>query len=303
MKSRIIFLIIFFGLVGTLCDSRPALAQGTFHAGKVRHGLSLYEKFEGSGNSVAIAFDTNTSIGYDFTNHFGADVGVPVYFVTPPPASKLIASQSNGFGDVYTDFRFTLNNPLFDFTSTPSFAFPTGDTSKGFSTGHIGLSWDNEFERSFGRFTPFFGVVPGNGLNSVTNPRTRVVHRSIITFGKEAQFTAGTDIDLFGPFSINVDAYDVEPWGPQEIFSRTLKKTTVTVNGVNQVRYSAVNSITKGGANLVKDNGYDAAIDAKLKRYILVEVGYDYSVQYVAGTVYFSVGFDLSKFLSRGPIY
>jgi hypothetical protein len=228
MKVRIVFFVLIFGLVATLCVSRPALAQGTFPAGRVKHGLSLYEKFEGSGNAVAVVFDTNTSIGYDFNHFFGVDLGVPVFFVTPPPASKLIASQSNGIGNAYTDFRFTLNNPLFDFTSTPSFALPTGDTSKGFSTGHVGFSWDNEFERSFGRFTPFLDVVPGNGLNNITNPHTRVVHRSIITFGKEAQFTAGSDVDLFGPFSISVDAYDVTPWGQQEIFSRTLKKTTVT---------------------------------------------------------------------------
>jgi hypothetical protein len=302
MKVRIVFFILFLGFVATFCVSRPTLAQGAIHAGRVKHKLSLYEKFEGTATTAAVVSDVNTTLGYDLNSFFGVDVGVPVYFVTPPPASKLIASQTSGIGNAYTDFRFTLNNPLFDFTSTPSVEIPTGDTSKGFSTGHIGLSWDNEIERSFGRFTPFLDVVPGNGLNNIGNPHTRIVHRSLVTFGKEAQFTAGSDVDLFGPFSLTADAYDVEPWGQQEIFTRTLRKETVTVNGVQQDRYVAVNAITKGGARLVKDNGYDAAIDTRLGHYILVEVGYDYSVQFADGTAFFSVGFDLSRFFGRGPL-
>jgi hypothetical protein len=303
MKVRVVSFILFLGLVATLCISPPALAQSAFPAGKVGLGLSLYEKFEGTATTAALVFDSNTSIGYDFNNFFGVDLGVPVYLATPPPASKLIASQSKGLGDAYTDFRFKLNNSLFDFTSTPSFAFPTGDTSKGFGTGHVGFTWDNEFERSFGRFTPFLDVAPGNGLNNISNPHTRVVHRSFITLGKEVQSTAGLDVDLFGPFSFSADAYDVIPWGQQEIFTRTLKKKTVTVNGVTTTRTYAVNAITKGGANLVRDNGYDAAIDARIGHFLLIEGGYDYSVQFAAGTVFFSVGFDLSKFFSRRLIY
>jgi hypothetical protein len=56
-----------------------------------------------------------------------------------------------------------------------------------------------------------------------------------------------------------------------------------------------VTSITKGGADLVKDNGYDAAVDARLTHAVLLEVGYDYSVHYALGTVFFSAGFDLSR--------
>jgi len=291
---------VLFGLAAILCFSRPTFAQDMIPAGKVTHALRLYEKFEGSAASGADVFDMNTSIGYDFNRIFGVETGVPVYFVTPAPSAKLLSSQSNGIGDMYIDFRFALSNALFDFTSTPSFAFPTGDTSKGFSTGHVGFTWDNEMAHSIGRFTPYLSIAPGNGLNNISNPHTRVVHRNFITLGKEAEFTAGSDVDLFGPFSVNLDAYDVVPWGRQEVLSRIVKKGTVTVNGVKHNRYYAVNSVTTGGANLAKDNGYDAALDAALGHFVLVEVGYDYSVRYAEGTAFFSIGFDLSRLISRG---
>jgi hypothetical protein len=288
-----------FGAVAMFCLVRPATAQDTLPTSKAKDGLSLYEKFEGSTSSGTDVFDMNTSIGYDFDRFLGVDLGVPVYFVTPPSASKLIASQSNGLGNAYMDIRLTLNNPIFHFTSTPSAAFPTGDMSKGFSTGHVTFNWDNEIERSFGRFTPFLDVDPGNGLNSITNAYTRVIQRPFITLGKEVEFIGGLDVDVFGPFSVRVDAYDVQPWGQQEILSRILKENTVTVKGVTHNRYYAVTSITNGGADLVKDNGYDAALDATLKRFVLLELGYDYSVHYASGTVFFSAGFDLSRLFGR----
>jgi len=294
MRVRMIYFFL-FGVVATFCSVRPAPAQDTLPTSKEKHGLSLYEKFEGSTSAGAEVFDMNTSVGYDVSRFLGMDLGVPVYFVTPPSTTRLIASQSNGLGNAYMDFRLTLNNPLFHFTSTPSAAFPTGDTSKGFSTGHVAFNWDNEIERSFGRFTPFVDVDPGNGLNSITNAYTRVIQRPFITLGKEVQFIGGVDVDLFAPFDVRVDAYGVEPWGQQQVLSRILKKNTVTVNGVTHNRYYAVTSITSGGANLVKDNGYDAALDATLKHFVLLEIGYDYSVHYAQGTIFFSAGFDLSR--------
>jgi hypothetical protein len=298
MRVRTISFFL-LGVVAMSCFVRPALAQDTLPTSKEKHGLTLYEKFEGSTSAGADVFDMNTSIGYDFNRFLGMDLGVPVYFVTPPSTSRLIASQSNGLGNAYMDVRLTLNTPLFDLTSTPSAAFPTGDTSKGFSTGHVAFNWDNEIERSFGRFTPFVDVDPGNGLNSITNAYTRVIQRPFITLGKEVEFIGGLDVNLLGPFGVRVDAYDVEPWGQQQVLSRILKKNTVTVKGVSHNRYYAVTSITNGSADLVKDNGYDAALDATLKHFVLLEIGYDYSVHYASGTVFFSAGFDLSRLFGR----
>jgi hypothetical protein len=297
MKSRAVWFLFFFA-IGSCLAGRLA-AQDTLLAGRVRGGLTLYEKFEGSASAGDGVLDMNTSLGYDFSGHLGADVGVPVYFVTPPPTSQLLASQSAGLGDAYLDLRFKIRSPLLDFTSMPSSSFPTGSVSNGFSTGQINFNWNNEVERTFGRFTPFLDVDPGNGLNNITNPHTRVIRRSFMTIGDEVQFTGGSDVDLFGPFSVNLDAYDVTPWGPQEILSRILKKGTVTVKGAKHNRYYAVNSVTKGGASLVQDHGYDAALDATLKRFVLLELGYDYSVHYASGTVFFSAAFNVSQMLSR----
>src|SRR5579862_3851283 len=192
----------------------PSVAQQTLPAGR-SNGMTIYEKFEGSSGSGANVFDINSAVGYDFNRFWGADLGVPIYFVTPPPALKGFASQTAGIGNVYMDVRFKFNTHIVDFHSTPGITVPTGSTTNGFSTGHVTYDWDNEFSRSIGRFSPFVNIDVGDSLNSTSNPTHRIIHRPFITFGNEAQFQGGSDMDVFGPLSMTADAYQVVPWGPQ----------------------------------------------------------------------------------------
>jgi hypothetical protein len=301
MREQISKLSVFVALLafGTV-TAAPSAAQQTLPAAK-SSGMTIYESFEGSSGSGTNVFDLNSAVGYDFNRHWGADLGLPIYFVTPPSTLKGFASQSNGIGNVYMDVRFRFDNPILDFHSTIGLTAPTGSTTKGFSTGHVTYTWDNNFSRSIGRFAPFVDLEVGDSLNSTSSPQRRIIHRPFITFGNEAQFQAGTDMDVLGPLSVTADVYKVLPWGPQTIYSRILKKGVNTGKRAKNHRVYEVVSTTKGGAALVQDDGIDFAADVALRHSIQIEAGYDYSMHYAAGTLFFSVGFEMTGLFHRGP--
>lgn len=303
---KIPFLAIATGIAAAFCFSSPAAAQQQedsflFIAGAppvaARQGLSVSERFEGSSSDGANIFDLNTTVGYDFTRFFGVDVGVPVYVETPDPATTLVASQADGLGNAYLDFRFSWDTPLLHFSSIPIAAFPTARTSEGLSTGHVIVNWSNQIDRSFWRFTPYLNADPGNGLNSITYSNARIVERPFITLGNEAQFIGGTLVSLPGPVALRADAYEVVPWGEQEVISRSVKKETVVVNGARHTETYVVMTRRQGGRQLAEDDGLDAAIDVTPMRSLLFEVGYDYSAHYGLGTLFLTASCNFSNLL------
>ncbi len=278
----------------------PLPAQQTLPAAK-SSGITIYEKLEGSSGSGANIFDLNSAVGYDFNKHWGADIGVPIYFVTPPSSLKGFATQADGIGNLYMDVRFKLNTHIVDYHATAGVTAPTGSITNGFSTGHVTYDWDSELTRSIGRFGPFVNIDVGDSLNSTTNPTQRIIHRPFMTYGNEAQFQVGSDVDLLGPLRATADVYQVVPWGPQTIYSRILKKGAKTGKNAKHHRVYEVVATTRGGAALVDDDGFDLAADATFRHSIQLEAGYDYSVHYAAGTIFFSVGFEMTGLFHGGP--
>jgi len=94
---------------------------------------------------------------------------------------------------------------------------PSGDKSKGFSTGHATWNWSNHIEHAWGDFTPYIDSGVGNTVSD-----TRHFRRPFTTFGYNAAFEAGTEVDA-GPVSLSASAYDVAPWGSQTLVSRVFR--------------------------------------------------------------------------------
>jgi hypothetical protein len=286
-----------------LCTSQAA-AQSTGTSGtppkeekKEERGVTLYEAFEGSTNTDGQAMDLNTTAGYIFNRHFSWDAGLPVFFLngTSTTGSKV---SSNGIGDVYTDFRFTTNNTAIHYVTALSGSAPTGDSSKGRSTGRATVNWGNSFSREFGKWTPFANVNLGNSLYNTTYFR-----RPFLTLGPVATFEAGPAYDLGHSFSVSASAYDVAPWGTQKVFSRIIGRSGVGGPGrpgglVRRGRVFETAAETTGGASLVRDNGFNAALDFNPAPTIDFEVAYSHSVHYQLDTFSFGVGVNLSRLVS-----
>lgn len=255
-------------------------------------GMTLTEHFDGSSSTDGKVFSLTSTAGYNFNKYFGIDAGIPMYIVRAP-ASVQGSRSSNGIGDVFVDLRLSLDNRLFGYSATLTGTAPTGDTSKGRSTGRVTFDLDNHFDRSVGRFTPFADIDLGNTVNQ------RAYRRPYLTLGKVASFEAGTSVKIYRSLSASASLYDVAPWGTQRVFSRFVPRGTTVLGTVRHNRVYEKNAETLGGASLDRDNGVNVSVSYKATRYLDFGVGYSRSMHYSLNTVSFGIGVNLSKLVNR----
>jgi hypothetical protein len=256
-------------------------------------GLTLNTSVNGSADSGSSVYDWTTTTGYIFNKHFSTDIGIPILFVNGTTSTGATTSNS-GLGNVFGQLNFVDKNPALNFGSVATVALPTGDTSKGFSTGRVTADWTSQVAREFGRFTPFLSAGVANSIFD-----TRSWRKPYITLGDVAHFEGGTSFDLGHSLTLSGSAYDVTPWGTQKLYSRIVGKGKGTGGSSNHGRVYQNNALTLGDSSIDRDNGYNADLDFSPWKYIDVDFGYSHSVHFQLDTFSFSVGFNLSPLLRR----
>jgi hypothetical protein len=264
-------------------------------------GFNAGIKFEGSTSADGSVFDLSSGVGYNFSRHFGMDLGIPYYFVGTPAAVKKNNPQGvsgDGLGSLGLDLKGNFAGELVNYDPTLHFTAPTGETKKGLSTGHATWNLGNHFEHGWNNFTPFVDLGVGNTVND-----TKYFHRPFMTFGYNLQSEAGTEVDA-GPLSLTASAYDVAPWGTQTVFSRVFRcssATTCTANGKSTNRKGYLDtSVQSGSAALARDNGFNFGVEAKPIRYVDLEAGYSRSVPLHLNSFSFGVSLDMRAMSHRG---
>ena len=259
-------------------------------------GWGFGTRFEGSSSGDGSIYDIATGVGYNFSRHFGVDLGVPYNFVGTPTSIKQKNAQAvsgYGLGNIGMDLKWLYPEKTLNYASTIHLGAPTGDSKKGFSTGHATWNWTNHFEHGWGNFTPFIDGGVGNTL-----PDTKYIKRLYSTFGYNAQFEAGTEMDA-GPFSLSASAYDIAPWGPQTVFSKVFRCTSGTkcsATGTTTNRKDYLNtSVSTGSASLTRDNGFNAGVELKpaKAKYFDLEFDYSRSVPLRLNTISFGIALDI----------
>src|SRR5260370_4811937 len=81
------------------------------------HGLTLSESFEGSSNADGQAMDLSSAAGYIFNKHFSWDLGIPIFFTRGTTSTGTKVSNT-GLGDIFTNFRLTVNTPAVNYATT-----------------------------------------------------------------------------------------------------------------------------------------------------------------------------------------
>jgi opacity protein-like surface antigen len=259
-------------------------------------GYTFYESYTGSSNSFGQVYKLNSTLGYNFNKHFEIDAGVPVYFVQASNASPSNGFTSgNGLGNAYTDLRLTFNNPVLDYASVLTVTAPTGDESRGLSTGRATFDWTNHFDRSFPlvRLTPFvnFGIA-----NTVSD--THFFVRPFTSLGTVTHMEGGATLKLFPMIRVGASAYNIIPTGQQKVFSKLIPRGMGAPPGRGRAAFANAYE-TVGGPGLVSDNGASAWIAAKVGRYADLEAGYTRSVSYRLDTFEFGIGFDVAHIVRR----
>jgi hypothetical protein len=255
-------------------------------------GWQWVEQFGGSANSDGQVMALTSTGGWNFNSHVGLFAGMPVYFVHNS-SSTTGTSSVNGIGDFFGGLRFSLANPILNYRMALTGAAPTGDTSKGLSTGHATYDWTNHFDRRFGPWTPFADLGLANSI-----PNTLFFQRQFTSLGHLTHFEAGTAYRIFGPLSATASFYDIAPWGSQQVFSQLVAKGGPPAGSGSHGRAFELNQQTTGGADLTRDNGFNFGVDARMSPFD-VWVGFTHSVHFDLNVVSFGIGVNMRNLIHR----
>ena len=268
-------------------------------------GWTSTMSFEGNANSSERVLDLNSSVGYNFTKNWGADLGVPFTFAssststTTSTGGKTSSSSAlNSIGNIFTDIRFAAKGSALDYASTLTAAAPTGSKKNGISTGRANLGWNNHLEHGFDLLTPFIEAGFSNGLTD-----TPLFHRPFTSVGFVSQFTGGTTLDLGHDCSLGGSLYDVLPAGTQKVYSKLVSKgSTQTAGSGSHGKTWELAAETVGTSALTRDNGGSVWFEYAPKA-VDLQVGYTHSVHYALNTVAFSFGINLGKLAKHAKSY
>jgi hypothetical protein len=288
-RTPILAIAVIYALVaaaGAQSQPVPAMQDG--------RGITSYLEFGGTSNSDGQVYELNTNVGYDFSSHFGAVVGAPIYFVRPSSTSTGTTS-ANGIGDPYLNLHLKYPAPVINFSSGLTGTAPVADSKKGLSTGRATFDWTSHFDHGFSDLTPFAEVGIANTIMD-----SRLYVRPYTTLGFNTHFQIGANYDVWKFVSVGASGYDIVPKGQQTVFSRVNPAAAAGNPGsVHSGRIFENSQQTTGSASIAQDHGFSAWVDANPSKTVDLELGFTRSMVYDLNSVAFSIGVNLGK-LYRG---
>jgi hypothetical protein len=256
------------------------------------HGFTLFEEFRGSTSNQGQFTILDTSVGYDFNQHVGIDLGVPYYFFRATP--NLVPGEKhywdNRVGDPYADLRLTFENRVLNYATIMTLAVPVQETG-AFSTGRLGAEWFNHFDRPIGRLTPYVNIGISNGLLD-----TRLVAQpfrifdSFRSLGFLATGEGGMTMRAANRLTVGGSYYTLQPSGSQKLYS---------ANGVTNFFLLPNGSPGSTASDLLHDRGYSAFFRVNPSRFMYIEPAYVHSLKFNQDAAIVTVGFDLRALFSR----
>jgi len=258
-------------------------------------GFTSYVEFGGSANSLGQVYQLDSSVGYSFTPHFGLDLGIPVYFVNTSSSSG--STSSSGVGNPSVDLRWKYPHSSINYATVVTGSAPLGDKTLGLSTGHATFDWTNHLDHAFNLVVPFVEA----GFSNTTSD-SRMFVRPYTTFGLNAHFRGGMEVDVWKFTSVGAAGYDIAPFGNQTVFSRVVRGPSSTVGsatGPGSGHGAGFNGghQTTGTSSIAVDDGFSTWLDASLNNYTDAEIAYTRSVQFNLNSVSFSIGVNVGRLL------
>src|SRR5215470_3411027 len=275
MSSSRKFLLLAMAVITAL----PLTAQTPSDA-SFDKGFTEIESIQGTLNSSDKVIKLDSTVGYDFNQHFGVFGGLPIYFAslsstTTGTTGTTTTSKTNaGVGNLYLGMAFRVPNPALNYGSTITAGAPTGSTKKGLSSGRGTLDWSNHFDRSFSRLTPFVDA----GLGNTVPDSIRVV-RPFTSLGAVGHFEEGAELELVHHFAVGGSGYEITPFGNQKVFSKLVRQgqtgtTSGKTKGVFQTTFSA------SGNDLTRENGGSTWVAFEPNSFVRAEVGFTRSTTF-----------------------
>jgi hypothetical protein len=278
--------------VGLMAQAQPTGRTTGAAPGDARGFISRIE-FGGSANSLGQEFILNGSAGYQFNQHFAINFGAPLSITRASATATTASTTSSGMGDPYVQMLFKLPNPTLNYASAITTTVPLGDADKGLSTGRVGIDWNNRFDHSFSRVTPFVAAGLSNSIRD-----TRFFRRPFTSLGFNTHVEGGAEVDAGHKLSVGGSAYAILPSGQQKVFSKLVDKGAAGSGSKHGPFGSSYETV--GGADLTRDHGFSTWIDADPNKLWNLELGFSRSMSYDLNTVSFTVGLNLGQLTREG---
>jgi len=265
-------------------------------------GWSFSGSLNGSSNSSGVVTKLEPVLGYSFNNHVSTYAGVPFYFVniSSSTTTSTTTGAMNGIGNAFLGFRAGVDREAMNYSSTLELTAPTGDKSRGFSTGRVTADWTNRLSIKASSLTPFGSAGIANTVSD-----TSFFVRPFTSLGLVAHFEGGATYDVASAFRLGASAYAVRGSGWQTVISKIVKRQTATTSGsgssrgqgnaANGNRVFETQTETVSQADIVNDHGFSTWFAVTPKPLIDLHAGYSRSVNYDFNTFFFGVGFRVGK--------
>jgi hypothetical protein len=265
-----------------------------------QQGFTFRARLDGTANTLGFIARMDSALGYNLNRFVALEAGLPVYFVRPSQTALAYpgAASVNGIGNARGALRLTFANPVLNYAPSLTVTAPTGDESKGLSTGHVTYDWNNHFDRTFGRLMPYADVGIGN---TVTD--TPFFQRPFASYGKVVHFEGGALLSISKHAHVGGSAYAVKPSGEQTVVSRLgLPAQAEAAQGRGRGRKMGVfelQRVTVGPAEIARDRGASAWMMLTPSGAVDFHIGYSRSATYALDTVFFGIGFDIASMIRR----
>ena len=257
-------------------------------------GFTGYEEFQGSVNSDSRMFKLDSNAGYDFNRHFGVFAGMPLYFANTETMITQVNGNTtttttdvtnNGIGNAYFGLAMRAPNKTLDYSSTATFAAPTGSTSKGLSSGRANVDFTNRLEHAFDRLTPFVEAGVANAV-----PDSQLFTRPFTSLGLITHFEEGAELEVVKHFAVGGSGFEIVPFGNQKIFSKLVGKGQ-SGSGKNSFDQTAEAS----GTGLTRENGFNTWIAFEPTPVWRVELGFSRSATFDLNSFAFNLKMNVGK--------
>ncbi len=250
------------------------------------------------------------SAGYRFNEHIQVAVGAPWYVVRVSEAlGEGATASASGLGNVYLNLSLAADTSLVRYWSVVSVTAPTGDKSKGLSTGKVTADWTHGFAKDIGRVTPFVSL---GVANAITDSPFWI--RPFSALGVNAHVEGGGLVRFSEALSAGASAYSVIPTGEQKMYSRVVPRPagqarpgqgsggSVNAPGLNKNRAFTTSSITTGTPSLTRDNGASAWLTVRLTRTASLTAVYSRSRTYALDSFSVGLGLDVGSLIQNGRL-
>jgi hypothetical protein len=273
----------------TAANTGSVTANGTGPAGIIPadHGASA-SLITATQHDSVIGWSSilTPGVAYRFNPAFSVNGSVPIYTYinvvqnvgTRTKPVYVTQTKHGVLGDSALSAVFELHPDFLTYSATFGVGLPSGKTTYGLESGHVGYNFNNHFEKDFGFVTPNIEVGVTNSSSLLAN-RARKHYTSS---GTLAHFQVGASIDLSHNVSFEADGYEDMPLSTATIYSaagRGKKTSTMAPS-----------------ASAAEDNGLNTSLDVPLNGHITVSAFYDHSIR----SQYDVVGF-LLTFLLKAP--